>query len=481
MANLLVKEIQIDGVVYDLRDKYGPDGALTLLGVTSTEVTDGGREAPTIGGTVVPVSSLKVGNVVLWREGGDDPQHYNEYYSEFVWVPNNEVSGGYAWELLGAEGSYVLKGTYTTQGTPIPTPVIGAPGWTGTAGTVTVTGPTVATNLPVSENAAGPTITFSTVSTGTVGVTVNYVNSGKLGTLVDGTKSISITSAIPTGTYATYQPSGTISVHNVTTKSFTGSPTDVSVTTNTPVVTKINHVAVNPNSFGLAPTYTTTPTLAGDPITVTPGGTISKPAITVSKSSSTTTVVTGVSASSTNTVITYDATNERLIWPSATYVTSATVTSTTTPITYMTSASAALSATPVFYGNAQTITPSGKVALTGVTVTGTSQQFEASYDTANVVSTGSVTPQGAIDVVISNHTFTGDQRYLQMPTIAVSAPALNSSATFYGDTFTITKQLVAAVAANKFTSTGPFTPQGTISAPTITSWDSTHTHTIVFQ
>ncbi len=471
MANPFVKEIQIDGVVYDLRDKFGPEGALTLLGVnTGTKVTDGGRETPTIGGEVIPIADLKVGNVILQTDSPD----YN-IYSEYVWVPNNDVIGGYAWELLGDEGSYVIKGDYVTHGTPIPTPVITQPTFSGTAGTVTVTGPTVATNLPVSENAAGPTITFSAVSTGTIGpVELRWDTNAKR---VDPDGQISITTSATMGS-TSYQPSGTISAHNVTTKSFTGSPTSVSVTTDTPVVTTINHVSVNPNSFGLAPTYTTTPTLAGDPITFTPGGTISKPTITVSKSSATTTVVTGVSASSTNTVITYDSTNERLIWPSATYVTSATVTSTTTPITYMTSASAALSATPVFYGNAQTITPSGKVALTGVTVTGTTKQFEASYTTANVTSSGSITPLGTINVAIANHSFTGDTRYFTLPVTSQMPTASTGTPTFYGDTFTITKQLVAAVAANKFTSTGTFTPKGTISTPTIPSWNSTHTHSI---
>lgn len=70
----------------------GVAGAMVYKGTTSTEITDGGTQAPTIGGSSVAVSNLQAGNVVLYGA------------KEFVW-------NGSSWELLGDEGSYKVKQT----------------------------------------------------------------------------------------------------------------------------------------------------------------------------------------------------------------------------------------------------------------------------------------------------------------------------------------------------------------------------------
>lgn len=74
----------------------GLTGAMHFLGSSSTAITDGGTEAPTIDGTVVPTTDLNPGDVVLY-DG-----------AEYVWL-------GSAWEMLGSEGSYALK-TVTITG-----------------------------------------------------------------------------------------------------------------------------------------------------------------------------------------------------------------------------------------------------------------------------------------------------------------------------------------------------------------------------
>lgn len=74
----------------------GLTGAMHFLGASSTAITDGGTEAPTIDGTVVPTTDLNAGDVVLY-DG-----------AEYVWL-------GSAWEMLGSEGSYALK-TVTITG-----------------------------------------------------------------------------------------------------------------------------------------------------------------------------------------------------------------------------------------------------------------------------------------------------------------------------------------------------------------------------
>lgn len=71
----------------------GLTGAMHFVGTSSTAITDGGTQKPTIGGN--QVASNSSGDVVLYGN------------QEFVW-------NGSAWELLGDEGSYALKTTTVT-------------------------------------------------------------------------------------------------------------------------------------------------------------------------------------------------------------------------------------------------------------------------------------------------------------------------------------------------------------------------------
>lgn len=80
----------------------GLTGAMHFLGVTSTAVTDGGTENPTIGGNAV--TTKVAGDVVIYGN------------QEYVWSTTNK------WELLGDEGSYALdtgvvhKSDFTAKG-----------------------------------------------------------------------------------------------------------------------------------------------------------------------------------------------------------------------------------------------------------------------------------------------------------------------------------------------------------------------------
>ena len=72
----------------------GLTGAMHFKGTSTTAITDGGTENPTIGGTAL--TTKESGDVVLYLD------------KEFVW-------NGTAWEILGDEGSYVLKTSQTTD------------------------------------------------------------------------------------------------------------------------------------------------------------------------------------------------------------------------------------------------------------------------------------------------------------------------------------------------------------------------------
>ena len=64
--------------------------AMHFIGITTTAVTDGGTENPTIGGEII--STKTAGDVVIYGQ------------QEYVWSTTNK------WELLGDENSYALKG-----------------------------------------------------------------------------------------------------------------------------------------------------------------------------------------------------------------------------------------------------------------------------------------------------------------------------------------------------------------------------------
>lgn len=68
----------------------GLTGAMRYIGTSSSAITDGGTEAPTISSSTVEITNLQSGNVVLYGN------------KEFVW-------NGSKWELLGDEGSYKVK------------------------------------------------------------------------------------------------------------------------------------------------------------------------------------------------------------------------------------------------------------------------------------------------------------------------------------------------------------------------------------
>jgi len=80
-------------------------GAMHFIGFSTTSITDGGSEQPTIQGNIV--TNLNNGDVVIYQEAITNSNETITVVSkEFVWTGTN-------WELLGDEGSYVLKGSIT--------------------------------------------------------------------------------------------------------------------------------------------------------------------------------------------------------------------------------------------------------------------------------------------------------------------------------------------------------------------------------
>lgn len=96
----------------------GLTGAMHFRGMSTTAITDGGTQNPTIADYEFHGNSDNSGDVVLWGA------------QEYVWT-------GSAWELLGDEGSYALKSSTAT--------IVGVASTTFTANTLPTLSTTVTT------------------------------------------------------------------------------------------------------------------------------------------------------------------------------------------------------------------------------------------------------------------------------------------------------------------------------------------------
>lgn len=86
----------------------GLTGAMHFLGISSTVITDGGREHPKIDGSEIDTGELKAGDVVLYSPNKDGN------YLEFVWAVDSTGTG--KWVQLGDETSYAHKDIKVTAG-----------------------------------------------------------------------------------------------------------------------------------------------------------------------------------------------------------------------------------------------------------------------------------------------------------------------------------------------------------------------------
>lgn len=405
MANPIIKQIKIGTTTYDIRDSTLIDGALRFLGISTTPITDGGKEEPTINGNVIPRSTLRVGDVVLYSTSAD------KRYQEFVWVPNTDIHGGYGWELLGDEGSYVIKGTYATQGAEAGG-TISQPTFTGTTATISLSGTIGAQTLPVSTttDTSVAAIDFSGTPSGTVSQP----------TFTGTTHGHTISAAAPgSGETANYTPAGSVSASGTSTSghSFSGTSATITVTT-TDAVTAVSAALSD------------TPTFTGTTHTFSP----SKTTDTVVKSlGETTTTITVVS--------------EVLNLP--TVVLTAVSPTTISALTNLT--------IPDYQ-------PAGTISKPTITVNPTK---------GTVTSTGTYTPDGSVK---GAHSWTGTG-------VLISASDTQAGGnvgqpTFTGNTLTISKRLVAALAAVTINASGSYQPAGTVSTPTFTG--TAHTHNITF-
>lgn len=452
-----------DNKTYYIKDQWARDQIATIgeykhyLGVTTTALVDNVTTNPvvSIGGTDV---TADVGSIVSIRQSGKPDK-------EFVYAPkvNQQATDPGIWQEFGSSGSlgqfaYVDKGTVTIK----PKGTVSKPTFTGTQKSVSVSGTATATNIAVSAST-------SVTPTGNAG----YTPSGSVSssyTTTDSSTSITSTGKFtPAGSVeygstdssqtltstGTFTPAGSVS------STFTGTQGSVSVSSSAKTVEVTGNTSVPQGKTGYTPagniTYSAN-TLSSTG-SFTPAGSVSASftgtagTITVKNSAakSLSVLVSGTATPSGNAGYTpagsvaygSDASTTTLtstgtFTPSGTFSGSLTGTQGSVSVKNSSAYTIDVTGTTTVPSGKTAYKPAGTVSKPNVTVTPTSSSFckNASVDTSTetLTITFGNAMTGASAALASTPTFTGTNVYLS-----------------------------GSIAANGLTSTGNFTPQGTVS------------------
>lgn len=403
--------------------------AVVFMGVSTTKLTDGRSEIPTIEGEQVTPATGQ-----LFFYGTE----------QFVWGPDGK------WHELGSLdslGDLAYKnqatGNYTPKGT------VSQPTFTGTSSTVTITATdnTSGNYQPKGTISGGAFTGSSTTFTG------KFTPSGGVTTTTATTENKTATVSTITGT-ATYTPGGSVSqptftgTANTSTGKFTPSgQVNLTKTNKTAIVSKV---------------------ASGD-ATYTPEGSVAAPTISVKTAGATSTIKNPTSVTVAKTIVTaapnatapansltyYAVTDETLSLYQIGYTTGASIT--TSNVTVKTGDAAYEATAPKFTGT-------GARLITGNISTVDSATFSGTEDDVQVSGTATGT--------VSQPTFTGTGVRLVTSDIAVPKT--------YTSTFTGTEDDVSTSGTPKgnigdliFTGTktqisGTTTAAGTVSQPTFT-------------
>ena len=206
------------GSTYDIKDAVARQqiaGGVTFLGVSSTAVTDGGTEKPTIGGTVTTPTN---GDLVIYD--GAEFIYTGTYGSGGVWAEFGDLStlGDLAYKD-SASGTVAVPKTYTTTVTP------------------STTSKYVASSATGGGSASKSTVTVSPASSGTATYTPAGSNASSS---VSGSCSVTPSGTISVGTgTANYTPAGTVSTPTISVAT-AGSTTTIANPTKKTVVTDMS-------------------------------------------------------------------------------------------------------------------------------------------------------------------------------------------------------------------------------------------------
>lgn len=179
-----------NGTTYDIKDATARSqiaGGVHFIGVSSTAITDGGTETPTISGTATTPSN---GDLVIYNS------------KEFIWDGSNWNEFGDMSNLGSLAYKNSASGTFTPGGN------VSQPTFTGTSKSVSVSG-TPNGSVTISSSTTG---TKNYTPAGTVSQPTFTGTQGSVS--VSGTTSGTVTISKGTGT-ANYTPTGTVSTPTI--------------------------------------------------------------------------------------------------------------------------------------------------------------------------------------------------------------------------------------------------------------------------
>lgn len=207
MPNSVISSITLpSGSTYDLKDAQArqdiqdlqnlASGAMHWLGISSTAITDGGTQKPTIDGVQITLGEDDAGAVVGYAE------------REYAW-------NGAKWQEFGSTGSLkalAFKDSATGNFTPAGT--VSQPTFTGTSSAVAITATTDANgNYTPSGTVSQPTFTG-----GTCAASGSVTAAGSVSVSTKTTENKTATVAPAASGTTTYTPGGSVSAPAISVK-----------------------------------------------------------------------------------------------------------------------------------------------------------------------------------------------------------------------------------------------------------------------
>ena len=198
------------GTEYDIKDAVaraaieaitGGD-AVVFIGVSSTAITDGGTQVPTIAGSDIDsISDLRAGDIVFYKAA-------NEPNKEFIW-------DGSKWQMFdaaGTLGALAYKDDVSASYTPAGT--VSQPTFTGSSSTVTITATdNTSGNYQPKGTVSQPTFTGSSLTS-----TGSFTPEGSVTVSTNATTNKTATVAPANSGDATYTPAGSVAAPTISVK-----------------------------------------------------------------------------------------------------------------------------------------------------------------------------------------------------------------------------------------------------------------------
>lgn len=258
------------GTTYDIKDAVARQsiaGGVSYLGISSTAITDGGGQMPTIGGS--PITPIN-GNLVIYNS------------KEFIFT--GDYGDGGTWSEFGDMSSLgALAYKDDASGSVIAAGTVSQPTFSGSSTSVSVTGTPTGT-VTISDD--GSTTNYTPA--GTVAAPTISVSSAGSTTTIKNPTSQTVAKTVATAAPGATAPSNAVTLFSVTGETLSlyqiGYTTGASITTsNTTVKTgDASYTATAPSFTGtgakLKATFTGTSTTSTG--TCTPNGSVSQPTFT---------------------------------------------------------------------------------------------------------------------------------------------------------------------------------------------------------